>query len=589
MGLRPTNSDENHVGRASTPAAGLQTRLFPNRLRWVFDCARVLQDPLLAQRNRRAWTPAAGLEARPTINASVRLRQNYAALGSQPAAPALLPALGGHAKTSGPRACLSLYRALLAGLLLLSSACMVGPNYKRPAAPQTPAFKEPPPEGWKEAQPADGTIKGKWWEIYNDSQLNALEEQVSISNQNVLAAEANFRAARYAIAIARAGLYPTVTVAPSIATSRASSGFVSGSTVTAAPSIVTTYSLPASASWTADIWGSVRRSVRASEATAQSDFALLENARLSYQSELAEDYFELHGTDGDIDLLSTTVKSYEDYLKLTKDRYNSGVASGGDVALAQTQLDTTRAQLIDLGVARAQYEHAIAILAGKTPAAVTLPAAVLKTPPPPVPVALPSTLLERRPDIAAAERTVAAANEQIGIAIAAYYPTLTLSASGGFEATNIAKWFSLPSRFWSLGAGMSEVVFEGGKRRAQVKMTEAQYDSTVANYRQTVLTAFQQVEDNLAALRILGEESVAAETATKAAKDSLDIATYQYKAGTVNYLTVITAQATYLANEQTVVNLLARRLTSSVLLVQALGGGWDSKEIPAPGELRQGL
>jgi len=478
---------------------------------------------------------------------------------------------------------------IVAGLLLCSSACMVGPNYKRPAAPQTPAYKEPLPEGWKEAQPNDGAIKGKWWEIYNDPALNALEEQVSISNQNVLAAEANFRAARYAVGIARAGLYPTVSAGPSITTSRSSGGFVSGGLVSASPSIVTTYNAAASASWTADIWGSIRRSVRATEATAQADFALLENARLSYQSELAEDYFELHGSDGDIDLLQRTVASYEEYLKLTKDRYNSGVASGGDVALAQTQLDTTRAQLIDLGVARTQFEHAIAILAGKPPSAVAIPAELLKTPPPVVPVAVPSTLLERRPDIAAAERTVAAANEQIGIAIAAYYPTLALSASGGFEATNITKWFSLPSRFWSLGAQMSEVAFEGGKRRAQVSMTEAQYDATVANYRQSVLTAFQQVEDNLAALRILGEEAIAAEKAAKAAHDSLDIATYQYKAGTVNYLTVITAQATALANDKTVVDLLTRRLTSSVLLVQALGGGWNASALPNNEELRRGL
>jgi NodT family efflux transporter outer membrane factor (OMF) lipoprotein len=462
---------------------------------------------------------------------------------------------------------------------------MVGPNYKRPAAPPTPAFKEAAPEGWKEAQPNDGAIKGKWWEIYNDPQLNALEEQVSISNQNVLAAEANFRAARYAVGIARAGLYPTVSVGPSVGVSRSSSSLGSPVPTTAAG----LFDAPASASWTADIWGSVRRGVLANEATAQADFALLENARLSYQSELAEDYFQLHGTDGDIDLLDRTAKSYGDYLKLTKDRFNSGVASGGDVALAQTQLDTTRAALIDLGVARAQFEHAIAILAGKPPAAVTLPALLLKTPPPPVPVALPSTLLERRPDIAAAERTVAAANEQIGIAIAAYYPTLTLSASGGFEASNITKWFSLPSRFWSLGAGMSEVVFEGGKRRAEVRMTEAQYDATVANYRQAVLTAFQQVEDNLAALRILGQEAIAADQAAKAAHDSLDIATYQYKAGTVNYLTVITAQATALANDKTVVDLLARRLSSSVLLVQALGGGWDASDLPSGGELRRGL
>jgi NodT family efflux transporter outer membrane factor (OMF) lipoprotein len=471
----------------------------------------------------------------------------------------------------------------LAGLSLWSTACMVGPNYKRPAAPQTPAFKEPLPEGWKEAQPNDGAMRGKWWEIYSDPQLNALEEQVSISNQNVLAAEAQFRAARYAVRIARAGLYPAVSVGPSIGVSRSSS---SGSPV--APSVTALYSLPASASWTADIWGSVRRGVRASEATAQADFALLENARLSYQSELAEDYFELHGADGDIDLLDRTTKSYEEYLTLTRNRYKAGVASGGDVAQAQTQLDTTRAELIDLGVARAQFEHAIAILTGKPPSALTVPVALLKTPPPVVPIEVPSILLERRPDIAAAERTVAAANEQIGIATAAYYPTLTLSASGGFEATNIAKWFSLPSRFWSLGAGLTEVVFEGGKRRAQVSMTEAQYDATVASYRQAVLTAFQQVEDNLAALRILAQESGAVDQAVKAAEDSLAIATYQYKAGTVNYLQVITSQAAALQEERAAVDVLTRRMVSSVLLIQALGGGWDSKNVPAPGELMQG-
>jgi len=476
----------------------------------------------------------------------------------------------------------SLVGLLPATALVITSACMVGPNYKKPATPMTPSFKEAPPEGWKEAQPNDGALKGKWWEIYDDQALNALEEQVNISNQNVLAAEANFRAARAAVAIARAALYPTVSVGPSITTSRSSASY----NIPIPPSIISLYSLTGSAAWTADIWGSIRRGVKAAEANAQANYADLENARLSYQSDLAQDYFELHGTDGEIDLLQTTVAIYEDYLKLTQDRYKSGVASGGDVALAQTQLDTTRAQLIDLGVARTQYEHAIAVLAGKPPAQVTIPPMDLKTPPPPVPIAVPSALLERRPDIAAAERTVAAANEQIGIAIAAYYPSLSLSASGGFEATDIAKWFSLPSRFWSLGTNLSELVFEAGKRGGQVRMTEAQYDATVANYRQTVLTAFQQVEDNLSALRILAQETAATDRAVKAAKDSLDIATYQYKAGTVNYLTVITTQGTYLTDEITAVNLLTRRLTSSVLLVQALGGGWNASEIPTPAELR---
>jgi len=467
---------------------------------------------------------------------------------------------------------------------------MVGPNYKRPSAPATPAFKEAPPEGWKQAQPSDGVLKGKWWEIYNDPRLNALEEQVSISNQNVLAAEANFRAARYAVGVARAALFPTVSLGPSISVSRfGGAGAASQGAAAAGGGATALYNLPASASWTADIWGAVRRGVRAAENTAQADFATLENARLSYQSELAQDYFQLHGTDGDIELLTRTVKSYQDYLKLTQDRYHAGVASGGDVALAQTQLDTTRAQLIELGVARTQLEHAIAILAGKPPAEVTIPPALLKAPPPPIPVAVPSALLERRPDIAAAERTMAAFNEQIGIAVAAYYPTLTLSASGGFESTNIAKWFSLPSRYWSLGAALPEVIFEAGKRRSQVKLSQAQFDAQVANYRQAVLTAFQQVEDNLSALRILEEEAAAAEQADRAAHESLDIATYQYKAGTVNYLTVITTQATALANDRTLVDILARRLTSSVLLIQALGGGWNASEVPHAGEIRQGL
>ena len=474
----------------------------------------------------------------------------------------------------------------LAGALLLSSACMVGPNYKRPAAPVPQTFKEPLPEGWKEAQPNDGVVRGKWWEIYNDPALNALEEQVNLSNQNVLAAEAQYRAARYAVGIARAALYPTVNVGPTINASRATT-LVNGQPPSSA--VQGTYDLGATASWAPDIWGAIRRNVKASQATAQADFALLENARLSYQAELAEDYFNLHGTDGDEDLLRTTAKSYEEYLTLTQNRYKGGVASGADVAQAQTQLDTTRAQLIDLGVARAQYEHAIAILIGKPPAELTVPALLLKTPPPPVPVAVPSTLLERRPDIAASERQMASVQEQIGIAVAAYYPSLTLSASAGFISTDFGRWFQWPSRFFSLGSQLSETVFEGGKRRSQVKQAEALFDNTVATYRQTVLTAFQQVEDNLAALKILADEAAATELAVKAAKDSLDISTYQYKAGTVAYLQVITAQAALLQEQASAVNILARRMVSSVMLVQALGGGWDPSTVPSANELRQGL
>ena len=468
--------------------------------------------------------------------------------------------------------------ALLAGALLVSSACMVGPNYKRPAAPQTPAFKEPPPEGWKEAQPNDGAIKGKWWEIYNDPQLNALEEQVSISNQNVLAAEANFRAARYAVGIARAGLYPTVSVGPTVGVGQSSSSTVGNGH---AP-VAALFDLSATPSWTADIWGSVRRGVRASEATAQADFALLENARLSYQSELAEDYFELHGTDGDIDLLDRTTKSYEEYLTLTQNRYKAGVASGGDVALAQTQLDTTRAQLIDLGVARAQYEHAIAVLTGADPSSFSIPVKALSAIPPPVPIGVPSQLLERRPDIAGSERVMAAANAQIGVATAAFYPNLTLTTDGGLESAAFKHLFDISSRFWSLGGSASESIFDAGLRRATVMQYEAIYNGDVDSYRQTVLSAFQQVEDALAAERILSQQVQQQEQAEKSAQQVVDLETARYETGVDPYIDVVTAKATLLADEQTLATLHTQAMTASVQLIEALGGGWDSTQLPTP-------
>jgi NodT family efflux transporter outer membrane factor (OMF) lipoprotein len=471
---------------------------------------------------------------------------------------------------------LTLPSVTLTAFLLGSTACMVGPNYQRPTAPAPAAFKEPLPTGWKEADPNDGAIRGKWWEVYQDPTLNALEEQVAISNQNVLAAEANYRAARYAVRIARAGLFPTVAVGTTLTTATASSAVAASLATVSAPSVVaTTYSAPVTVSWPADIWGSVRRSVRASQATAQADYALLENARLSYQSELAQDYFQLRGADGDIELLQRTVTSYADYLKLTHSRYNAGVASGADVAEAQTQLDTTRAQLIDLGVTRQQFEHAIAMLVGKAPSQVEISSAVLKNPPPPIPVALPSALLERRPDVAAAERQMASLHEQIGIAVAAYYPTLDLVGSLGFSGL-FSHGFLWPSRFFSATPNLTETVYDAGKRRAQVKEAEALFDSSVANYRETVLTSFQQVEDDLAALRILANEAIATDQAVKAAEDSLTISTAQYKAGIVAYLQVITAQAAALSAERTAVDLLTRRLVSSVMLIQALGGGWGT-------------
>ena len=466
---------------------------------------------------------------------------------------------------------------------------MVGPKYQRPPAPVPEAYKEAPPanpaeaQNWKQAQPSDGAVRGKWWEIYNDPQLNALEEQVSLSNQNLLAAEAQFREAKDAVRIARSNLFPTVTAGPSITNARTITGASSSGL-----SQYTTYDLSVDASYVADLWGGIRRAARASAETAQASAAQVENARLSYQAELAQDYFSLRGADGEQDLLERTVKSYQDYLQLTKDRFTSGVASGGDVAQAETQLDTERVQLVDLGVARAQYEHAIAILIGKPPAGLSIAHQVRETPPPPIPAGVPSALLERRPDIAAAEREMASANEQIGIAKVAYYPTLTLSAAAGLERTDFTKWISWPSRFWSVGPQLAETLFDAGRRRAQVDTAQAAYEAAVASYRQTVLTSFQQVEDNLAALRILATEAQAAEDAVRAAQRSLDISTYQYKAGTASYLQVITSQTTALEDEISTVTIETRRMSASVLLIEALGGGWNSSTLPTVHDLSHG-
>ena len=485
-------------------------------------------------------------------------------------------------RTDNRMARISYFLTPLAALLLLSSCKVVGPNYQRPAAPVPPAFKEAPPDGWKEAAPSDATLKGKWWELYNDPDLNALEEQVAISNQNVLQAAAQFREARESIRIARSALFPAVTTAPAISTSRAAStsGRSAGET--------NSFSIPFDFSYQVDLWGSLHRGVQAAVDTAQASAAQLENIRLLYQSDLAIDYFLLHGTDGDMDLLERNVKSYDEYLTLTKNRFAGGVATGGDVAQAQTQLETTRAQLIDLGIARAQYEHAIAILTGKPPAALSIPRKLLSIPPPPIPVAVPTALLERRPDIAAAERTMAAANEQVGIATAALYPSLNLSVAAGLQGTSLLNLFTWPARFWSVGPAVSQTLYDAGKRRAQVRLEESAFDATVAGYRQTVLTAFQQVEDSLSALRILEQEAKAVDDAVRAAEQSLTISTAQYKAGTATYLQVITAQTFALQNERSAVDVLTRRLNSSVLLIEAMGGGWDSSLLPSRRDLGAG-
>ncbi|HUA84147.1 MAG TPA: efflux transporter outer membrane subunit [Bryobacteraceae bacterium] len=476
-------------------------------------------------------------------------------------------------------------RLFLASAILLTS-CRVGPNYKTPPAPVPPAFKEPLPESfkeWKQAHPGDDVLRGKWWEIYHDAALNRLEEQVDISNQNVLAAEASYRQAVAAIRVARSGLFPTVDATPQMTVSHGSSNLGNGevsSVSTSRSGTFTDYILPFGLSWTADIWGSIRRGITAARATAQASAADLANAKLSYQTTLAEDYFEMHGLDASQKLLTETVAAYQQFLDLTEFRYKSGVASEADVAAAKTQLDTARASLVDVGVSRAQYEHAIAVLTGKPPAEFSAEPVPLTATPPPVPIALPSELLERRPDIAAAERTMAAANEQIGITKAAYYPTISLSASAGLESSSILNLLNWPSRVWSLGPQAAETLLDFGKRAGQVQEAQNAYDAAVANYRQAVLTAFQGVEDNLAALRILEHEYSVNQQAIVDAQESLRVTMDQYKSGVATYLQVLTAQAALLSAQSGAITVLTRRMSASVLLVQALGGGWSTAELP---------
>jgi NodT family efflux transporter outer membrane factor (OMF) lipoprotein len=464
-----------------------------------------------------------------------------------------------------------------AALALAGSGCMKGPNYHRPVAAVPQGYREAPPDGWKSAQPSDGVLRGKWWEIFGDPALNALEEQVRISNQNVLQAEAQFREAVASVKIARTALFPTVTTTPSVTGQQSSSRL---STTGNRSSTGALFDLPVNASYTADVWGAIHRSVTASADTAQSFDAALENVRLLYQAELASDYFTLHGLDGDFDLLQQTVRDYQQYLNLTKVRFAGGVASDSDVSEAETQLYTTQAELVDLGVQRNQTEHAIAVLIGKPPRELEIPHSGIQGDPPVIPVSLPSTLLERRPDIADAERQAAAANEQIGIAQSAFYPTLSLAATAGLQSTNILNWITWPARFWTIGPQLAQILFDAGKRTAQVAQAQAAYDATAAAYRQSVLTAFQQVEDNLSALRVLEQEAVVTDDAVRSAKRSVDVTTAQYKGGTVNYLSVIQVQTIALADQRSAIDLKTRRMVASVGLIQALGGGWDNTQLP---------
>jgi NodT family efflux transporter outer membrane factor (OMF) lipoprotein len=460
---------------------------------------------------------------------------------------------------------------------LLCSACAIGPKYQVPVVAQTPpAFKEiQGNDQWKIAQPSDGLMKGKWWEVLGDPQLNALEEQVNINNQNVKQAEAQFRQARALVDAAHANYYPTIGSSPGV-TQTDSGRLGRGST----------FSLPIAASWEPDLWGRVRLAVENAAENAQVSAADLENIRLSAQATLATDYFLIAANDMQAAVLKDTIEAYQKNLELTNNRFNGGVASKSDVTLAQTQLYGAQAQATDLHIARAQDEHAIAVLIGKAPSSLTIPTTYINGPPAAIPTVVPSRLLERRPDIAANERQVAAANANIGIAQTAYYPTLTLSASAGFASTALQDLFNWASRSWSAGPGLSETLFDFGRRGAQVQVSQAAYDATVAAYRQTTLAAFEEVEDDLASLRYLAEESEQQQEAVTAAEISLALEIDRYKAGTDSYLNVITTQEIALSDEQAAVTILQRRLVAAVDLVKAMGGGWDNSTLPSLDQMR---
>ena len=463
--------------------------------------------------------------------------------------------------------------------VLLLGGCMVGPDYKKPSVPMTTAFKET--DGWKLAQPSDHLPKGRWWEIFGDPELHALAEEVSSANQNLKIAEARLREARAIVRVNRAALFPTISAGLGASSIRESSNrpFLS-------PNVSLGNSgdflLSLDLSYEIDLWGRVRRTVAAARQEAQATAADLETARLSLQAELVVDYIELRAADAQQQLLEETVKAFTVFLRLTTDRFRGGAAPRSDVAQAQTQLDTTQVQLTDIAVQRAQFEHAIATLTGKPPAAFSLPRRPLDLRPPDIPVGLPSQLLERRPDIAAAERRVAEANEQIGIARAAFYPTVMLNASVGFEGSTFGNFLNASSLLWAVGASITQTIFDAGRRRATSDATIALYDATVAGYRQTTLTAFQQVEDNLAALRVLEQEALQQRRAVDSAQLSLQLFTNRYKGGVDSYLQVTTAQTVALMNQRNDIDILRRRMNASVLLVKALGGGWDVADLPKP-------
>jgi NodT family efflux transporter outer membrane factor (OMF) lipoprotein len=478
--------------------------------------------------------------------------------------------------------------AVVAGVGLALAGCRVGPNYARPEAPTAPAFKEPLPEnfkaedGWKPAQPSDAQLKGDWWTLFSDPELNALESEIDPANPTLQQAEANFRAARAVIRFNRASQAPTVSAGPSAGAVRDSNNQPYFN-VADANNGEGNFVLPFDLDYEIDLWGRVRRTVAQARARAQASAADVETSRLSLHAELAVDYFDLRSADAQRRLLDDTVKAFQAALQLTQDRYDGGASPLSDVTQARTQLQTAQVQATDVDIQRATFEHAIAVLIGKPPAAFTLPSAPITVSAPAIPAIpgmLPSELLERRPDIASTERSMAAANEQIGIARAAFYPTLSLSGAAGFMGTSALNWFSWPSRFFAVGSTFSQTLFDNGRRRATSDIALAQYDGTVAAYRQTTLTAFQQVEDNLNALHNLEIEAGQQRDATASARESLDLFNTRYEGGVDTYLQVITWQTALLQNERNDIEITRRRFEASVLLVKALGGGWDAAQLP---------
>jgi NodT family efflux transporter outer membrane factor (OMF) lipoprotein len=482
------------------------------------------------------------------------------------------------------------HRRLLATAALAAAlaACTVGPDYVRPTVATPAAYKEV--AGWKLGQPRDAADRGPWWAVYQDTVLDGLARQVEVSNQNLKASEAAYRAAVAAVQLAQAALFPTITFDGSATRSKASGGSGSGSAARGGgPKAISLYELTLGTTWDIDVWGRIRRTIESDVANAQASAGDLASARLSAQAALATAYFQLRVEDELKDLLDDAADGYARSLEITRNKYTVGTAARSDVAQAETQLEATQAQAINVGVQRAQLEHSIAVLIGKPPADFAI-AHVKRSisEMPVVPPGMPSALLERRPDIAATERRVAAANAQIGVAIAAYYPDLTLSASYGYLSNKLANLIQASNNLWSLGPQFAETVLDWGARSAQVDAARASYDQSVASYRQTVLAAFQQVEDELAALRILAEQAKAQAVAVKSAKEAERLIFNQYKAGTVDYTSVVTAQVAALSNEEAELTIRQNRLVASVTLIEALGGGWAASQLPAGGEVNPG-